>query len=467
MSTTTSYQIELSDLQKCWDFSLSYFLNPKKNIVDRTNKMTRGFGGISDAFMKKLHEIAVQKILEKNNFDICPQTDFEIHDIGKTQGDNKTEPDIIQVFRKNFSEIGYDKTKNLLEKLKKQQKSKNQSLKLLVSFRSALPKIKDCITPQHADATRNARNHWHACSEKIQNELIQLKNEEDNIENKLKIFEKQIQPKIYIEIKNTGSGDGWIGPKLSEVKSIVDRGNFKKNSIYYVYCRLVTTGIWEDEFDKKAGRRSDPLGVFLKEFIKNGKMTNFHDVSDLSIEIQNVMSALDIENHGQHFPAGTIIPNPKIFNLPGEDPIPFSHEKVQKFIDDGTFPIKNLRNNILPKETTVKIKKRDAKGNRIDMGWAPYPDALGDTTFSGTLKAYSDENGDTRRLWIKCISSVKFQNNVLGTKKFKKGEIICYNIRKKGQGDVKSVDDIWICVDNDSKMKNFPASRIAEIANKI
>ena len=88
-----TYKVTKKDLEKCWDFSVKYYLNPKKPTRDRTNKQGRGLGGIADSFFRKIIEIGVCKILHRINNAIEPKTDFEIHPLKK----KKTEPDIIKV----------------------------------------------------------------------------------------------------------------------------------------------------------------------------------------------------------------------------------------------------------------------------------------------------------------------------------------------------------------------------------
>ncbi len=467
MTNTTSYKITLKDLDECWDFSIGYFLNPKKGVVDRTNLMERGLGGILDSFMKKLHEIAVREIIKKHNKNIRPITDFELHDIGKTQGDNRTEPDIIKVFRPGFLEKDYNLLINSVTIQQNSLESKKNSLKIMKTTKLQLPKIKNCVTLQEKEATRKKLKHCNDCLKKIKLDISTIKIQLNTIKKNIEKFEKAISPKLYVEIKNTGLGDAWIGPKLSEVDSITSRNNVQKKSIYYVYCRIVSAGRWKSDSEKKTGRKADPLGVFLKKFVNRKNMKKFHDVNDLNVEIQNVMSVNDIEKHGTFFPKGTIIPNPKIITFPGKDGTPYSDTKVQELIDDGTFSKITLPDKELPKQTSAMLREKQQDGTWKNVGWANYPDALGDFIFSGNVETYSEKHGSLRRLWIKCISSVTISNKVIGNKKLKKGDIVCYQIHKKGRIDKKNVDDIWISVHNASIMNKFTPTRISEIARKI
>lgn len=86
--------IDESDVHKCFEFAVKYFLDPSKGNTARTTGVTRGLGEVIDAFlMGKLAEIAVVKMLERTNnkkqyvlnFDILPTNEV------------KNEPDIIKI----------------------------------------------------------------------------------------------------------------------------------------------------------------------------------------------------------------------------------------------------------------------------------------------------------------------------------------------------------------------------------
>jgi hypothetical protein len=467
MSVITSYKITMADLEECWNFSVGYFLNPKKDVIDRTNYIERGLGGIVDSFMKKLHEIAVREIINENNKTIFSITDFELHSIGKTQGDNRTEPDIIRVFRNGFSEESFNLLKEQLSNLDTQKNTIQNELKKLKEKKSKVPLIKNCNTIEKKYEARNKLTKIKNSIRKTNLEIIKLNEQNQKTKEKLDTFEKKIKPKIYVEIKNIGLGDAWIGPKLKEVQSIESRDNLSKDSIYYVYCRIKDKGDWDNENEKNAGRRSNPLGVFLKSLIDKPNMKKFHDVEDLSIEIQHVMSVKDIEDNGTPFPSGTIIPDPNFFTSPGENNTPFTHEKIQKKIDEGIFCEIDNQNNVLPKVTTVRLREKNDEGKMVNAKWAEYPSSLGDFTVKGNVKIFSDETESHRRFWIKCLTDVIISNNVIGDSDFKKNKIICYKIDRKGRIDKKNVDDIWISIKNKSIMKKFSPSRISEIAKKI
>ena len=271
------YQIKNEDLYECWNFSTKYFLNPSKGVNDRTNHMKRGLGGIFDSFTKKIHEIAIREIIkEKSMNGINPKTDFIIHKVGETQNNNKTEPDIITVYRKDYSESDLKllhKSMDTIEQEKKVLKTKEAELK---KARRVQKLIKDCSNENEKKDVRNKTSEYNLHKDSIRIKINDLDKKLKNVQNKIEKFKKIIKPKIYVEIKNVGDSDEWIGPKISEIESITGRSvpdikkgsesnpTWKENKVYYVYCNLKSRK-WKDEDSKKQNRNTDLLGVFLKQ----------------------------------------------------------------------------------------------------------------------------------------------------------------------------------------------------------
>ena len=335
--TNLKYNITNDDLKLCWKFSVEYFLNPKKDVYDRVAFKKRGLGGIADSFFQKLLEIGVCKIIQKHGNLISPLADFKIHDVGETEGDNRTEPDIIRVFRKGYGPETYEKLNTSIMNGKKNLKILNEKLNKLKKTRKNIKLIKDCANKSEIAKTKKEKTSLTSQIKNHEFKILQIKSQIQSSEQQLGLWKKETYPKVYVEIKNTAKKDAWIGPKLEEVDSIISRNKFKKSDIYYVYSRIVSNGKWDSDEEKNAERRSDPLGVFFKSiFKKNSTLKNFHDVGNLQVELQNVMTVDDIHNHGTKFPRGTIIPNPNIITIPGQkvdkfghkDPIPFSEKKV-------------------------------------------------------------------------------------------------------------------------------------------
>ena len=95
------YKITADDLDRCWKFSLQYYLDETKPVFNRRVGSARGVGGIIDSFFLKIIEIAVCKILEGlSSQDIEIPPDLEIRPLKK----GKTEPDVYKIVDKKTKE---------------------------------------------------------------------------------------------------------------------------------------------------------------------------------------------------------------------------------------------------------------------------------------------------------------------------------------------------------------------------
>ena len=91
------YKITADDLDRCWEFSLKYYLDETKPVHNRRVGSARGVGGIIDSFFLKIIEIAVCKNLEAlSSQDIEVPPDLEIRPLTK----GKTEPDVYKIIDK-------------------------------------------------------------------------------------------------------------------------------------------------------------------------------------------------------------------------------------------------------------------------------------------------------------------------------------------------------------------------------
>ena len=91
------YKITADDLDRCWEFSLKYYLDETKPVHNRRVGSARGVGGIIDSFFLKIIEIAVCKNLEAlSSKDIEVPPDLEIRPLTK----GKTEPDVYKIIDK-------------------------------------------------------------------------------------------------------------------------------------------------------------------------------------------------------------------------------------------------------------------------------------------------------------------------------------------------------------------------------
>lgn len=86
---------DISDIEKCIEFSVKYFLDKSKAKSNRTTGQYRGLGSIINDFcLGKLIEIGVQKAIEQASPKKKILLDFELHSL---TAENRADPDIIGV----------------------------------------------------------------------------------------------------------------------------------------------------------------------------------------------------------------------------------------------------------------------------------------------------------------------------------------------------------------------------------
>lgn len=270
----------------------------------------------------------------------------------------------------------------------------------------------------------------------------------------IKIIEKNRaipDPKLYVEIKNLGDTDDWFGPKSSELKSIKKNvfGVSDTKKMYYIYCEI------KDRNGQS--RKSSPLGAWLKNIVKNDTdLKKFHSVKDLFVQFSYVFTVSDIDFHGTTLKEGTAIPDTNIFPTVKER----TKNSILKKINDAELKKIKLNGNKLPKITASRLNKTT---------WLPYPEALGSFKFTGKLEVFLVKMKTVRNCWIRCITDVTVNNDVLGTPcgSFKKDQIVLFKVMQKGEITKKNSTDRFVARCNQQKISNFQPERLSEIAKNI
>ena len=359
------HQITKSDVKKCWDFGLKYFLDESKSIQNRTVGQNRGVGGILDSFSNKIVEIAVCSEIEKMNKKIKCVPDFEIHKLAK----GKTEPDVFKIIEK-----------------------------------------------------KTERN-----------------------------------PNLYVEIKNITNSDNWLGPKSDEVSSILNNvsGIKRKKDMYYVYGEIKDAKRVNNE-----SRKSSVLGAYLKHLLPNDiTLKEFHSIRDLSVEIKYVFTIKDIEKYGTKFPKGGFMTNPEIFSELKTS----TKKRILKNMKNKVYKNVPIKNNTLPRYAGTYINKKGSTKTKI----LPYPKPFGDTKFTGKIEMCIEKRSTRVNRYFHCLSTVKFSNKVLGTWKFKKGDVVNYKIFHSGWDPELRKNNTFVARRNNKITSKMGPRRLKEIARKI
>jgi len=249
---------------------------------------------------------------------------------------------------------------------------------------------------------------------------------------------KERKPKVFIEIKNSGESDRWMGLHEEQFETIKKNkvvGN-KPDKIFIVYASIKNKKASNNKID-------DLMGVYLKNKLNAKEYDKFSDVSDLYVEVVAAMSAEELLKKGTRFEKGYYFYEAEIF----------------REIDT------KYRNRKGVEQT--KVQGTSLPRFRYDKKY-PYPDKFGDIKYSGNIELYEKHNEKSNRMYVYCLSDVKVTNSVIGDFDLKKGKLYEYTPKTLNRNPVLNRNNVWIAKRNvHSVIKKSPAERIKEIADQI
>ncbi|MEX0862160.1 hypothetical protein [Nitrosopumilus sp.] len=270
-----------------------------------------------------------------------------------------------------------------------------------------------------------------------------------------KKYKKERNPNVYVEIKNISDADNWLGPKADEIESI-QNNDYKitdTKKMFYVYGELV------DSKHDSNKRHSSILGAYMKKLIPGDPvLMNFHDVSDLSVEIKYVFSVHDIQKLGVSFPKGGYMVSPEIF----VEPAAKTKIRIRNNMKSGQYKKMNVGNKTLPKETGAFLTKAGREKTRL-----PYPKSFGDIKFKGKIEMHEEKLSSLVNHFFYCLNDVAISSDVLGDWNFKKGDVQNYRITYSGRDPELIKNNTFVARRNQKITDRLGAIRLAEIAKSI
>lgn len=248
--------------------------------------------------------------------------------------------------------------------------------------------------------------------------------------------EKERDPRLFVEIKNLGKSNRWLGLSEEQFKTTKDKVNGDLNKIALVYATLI-----DDETDST--KRNDLLGAFLKIATKEEYAKLFNDfvnVGKISVRAGFVITGRDLEENGVKFTTEDFVYETEIFE-----------ESIQK--TDSLEEVR-IEGDILPRFQPDKHY--------------PYPVKIGDIKFTGKLKVFLKENEKSERMYVKCDSDVVVKNKVLGEFRLSKDKIYKYSPGVAGRNPEMFGDSRWMATRNALKVSGRSVDdALKEIATKI
>ena len=228
-------------------------------------------------------------------------------------------------------------------------------------------------------------------------------------------------PNVFIEIKNFGESDRWVGLTEEQLDTISNNPlTNDPNMIYIIYASIRNRGQASDS------KKDDMLGTFLKHnFLKHNRLLEeFADLHDLRVEISQVLTANDLLNKGTRFrKEKDLFYETEIFT-----------EVNPKHRDSSRLRKTMSTNPILPRFRYVKDR--------------PYPKKIGDIRYEGQIVLYKKENEKSRRMYLYCLTDVLVSNPVLGQFNLDKGHMYSYEPKTVGRNPVCQKNNVWIAKRN-------------------
>jgi len=253
---------------------------------------------------------------------------------------------------------------------------------------------------------------------------------------------KMRNPNLYVEIKNTGPDDRWVGLTAEQFNTILKNEIVKENS-----NKLLIIGA--SLFSKNEKTDNDPLGVFLKSLIKLDMIQKFSDPKDLLVRIQYAISGDELKNKGVNFNEGSYMYETEIFEELDE-------RTARKIIDPQN---SNIFRVVKTNGKTLPVIMRDRR---------PEPKEFGQFTYAGDLVVYKKQNPESDRMYVHCKSKVEVENKVLGKFELKKGKVYECFFTTVGWNPILKRNNIWIAQRNlHNVVSTDMKSRIQFIAENI
>lgn len=219
-------------------------------------------------------------------------------------------------------------------------------------------------------------------------------------------------PRQFVEIKNFGENDRWIGLSKIQFDSISRRVNNDLKGASLVYAYLEDNN--EDE-----NKRQDLLGAFLQIATKeeySSWFEQFVKLGDIRIKVSLIMTLLDLQNYGTQFDKDKdYVYETEIFEESRQDV-----ERLTEITLDG---------KEIPR---LKYNKYD------------YPSVIGPLLVNGQAKMYMKQNRVNKAYFLECKEDISVENEVLGIYQLAKGKVYKFNFGPTGRNPEVFQDSIWI-----------------------
>jgi hypothetical protein len=232
---------------------------------------------------------------------------------------------------------------------------------------------------------------------------------------KIKEGDAERAPNLFIEIKNTGSGDRWIG--LTDEQLVTIKKGSKSKKIYIVYISLNTKP------NIPSPRSTDFVGMYLK-CISEHPVFNKFDPLHASARLEFIITSSDLEKYGTEFPQKSLTYDTDLFR------INLSFRRA-----DG-----NLREGIR------KISGQPELSGKISV---PRRNGTPDETYGlfqaeGGFDLFIKTNPKSQTNYIECTKDTTIENDIFGKFDLKKGSAYSFNLETLGRDPLLKRNNLFI-----------------------
>lgn len=235
------------------------------------------------------------------------------------------------------------------------------------------------------------------------------------------VVEKNIKrdPKIFVEIKNVGINDRWIGLTQEQYNTAVKYS--KEQKIVIIGATIQNTQ------SNKNLKQKDFVGSYLRDKTKLDFFDEFANIESVSIEIDFAILGEDLVKHGLEMKKDGLMYETEVFSEAG----PNDKKSV-------------LNNNF---KSLGTINNQDLEIYKTDKIY-PAPKMFGNFSTKGKALLYEKNNEKSTRRFILCKTNLKVTNKYLGEFLLKKGEVYLFSPGTLGRNPVLGRNNIWIAKRN-------------------
>ena len=244
--------------------------------------------------------------------------------------------------------------------------------------------------------------------------INEVKNEPDIIG----VIENSLNRKanLFVEIKNTGKGDHWLGLTLEQYETI-KKSEKDPNKIF-----IVGVSIDNDDQDKNS-KEKDLLGSYLKKITDIETFNEFADAYKAFIKIEYAISGTELEKNGTVFKKDGLFYNTDLFVDIGKS--------FKRSLEAGKFKDLGVQKG-------GEIKKYSQNK------WCPPPNIFGVIKLDGKVRIFEKKNDKSVRRFIYAESNATITNKILGEFKLERGEYYLYDMTTIGRNPTLARNNIWV-----------------------